>query len=219
MAVISNFGSQSGYGFGASWAIDPNTRRGILVTPGTPGSFPTRDAAEAAARAQTAPSTASAARSGGTPRTPPLRLQNALKALGLTRGDSTLSKIGVDGIIGPATTKAVNYAIAQKYIVMKDFPHADLTLAHVRKFAAGIADHVEAAVKAGGGTFPALPSKKAAGGGGGSVNRAVAFVPPPPETQGFDKKWIWLAVGGVSLLLVLSAAAAAAKRRRAAAAA
>lgn len=216
MAIISNFGAQFGYGFGAAWAIDPNTRRGILVTPGTPGSYPTRDAAEAAARAQTAPSNnvASAARAGGTPRTPPLRLQNALKALGLTRGDSTLSKLKVDGIIGPGTTKAVNYAIEQKYVVMKDFPRPDLTLAHVRKFAAGIADNVETAVKASGGTFPALPSKKVSSG---SVNRAVSYVPPPSEPEA-PRKWIWFAVGGGSLLLLLVAAASAAKRRRAAAA-
>ena len=91
------------------------------------------------------------------PRSAPLRLQNALKALGQLRGDPTLTKIGVDGIIGPKTVAAVNYAISQKYVVMKDFPNPNLTLQHVRQFSAGIAAAVEGAVKAGGGSFPWLP--------------------------------------------------------------
>jgi len=151
------------------------------------------------------------------PRTAPLRLQNALKALGNLHGDSTLTKIGVDGIIGPKTVKAVNYAIAQKYVVMKDFPRPELTLQHVRQFAPGIAAAVESAVKAGGGTFPLIkaPAAVARAGGGGAP--AIPLDVPPAEP---DRKWVWWAVGGVSVLVVLSLVAKAVRgksssRRRA----
>ena len=143
------------------------------------------------------------------PRSAPLRLQNALKALGLLRGDPTLSKIGVDGIIGPKTVKAVNYAIAQKYVVMKDFPRPELKLSHVRQFSSGIAAAVEAAVKAGGGTFPLISTAmttRAPSGGGGGGGRAlpIDLTPTAPEP---DRKWLWWAVGGLGVLVILSIAA------------
>lgn len=145
------------------------------------------------------------------PRSAPLRLQNALKALGLLRGDPTLSKIGVDGIIGPKTVKAVNYAIAQKYVVMKDFPRPELKLSHVRQFSSGIAAAVEAAVKAGGGTFPLIsamttraPSGGGGAGGGGGRALPIDLTPTAPEP---DRKWVWWAVGGLGVLVILSIAA------------
>jgi lysozyme family protein len=139
------------------------------------------------------------------PRSAPLRLQNALKALGNLRGDPTLSKIGVDGIIGPKTVKAVNYAIAQKYVVMKDFPRPELTLQHVRQFSAGIAAAVEGAVKAGGGTFPLVAAASAAPRSSGRASAIPLDIPAPaPEA---DRKWVWWAVGGLGVLVVLSIAA------------
>lgn len=147
------------------------------------------------------------------PRSAPLRLQNALKALGLLRGDPTLSKIGVDGIIGPKTVKAVNYAIAQKYVVMKDFPRPELTLQHVRQFSDGIAAAVEGAVKAGGGKFPLIKAPSVAparGGGGGAPMIPVDIPAAAPEA---DRKWVWWVVGGVGVLAILSIAAKAMRGR------
>jgi LPXTG-motif cell wall-anchored protein len=141
-------------------------------------------------------------------RSAPMRLQNALKALGQLRGDPALTKIKVDGVIGPATVKGVNYAIAQRYVVMKDFPRPELTLQHVRQFSAGLAAAVEGAVKAGGGSFPLISSAPA---------HAKAPVLPPdvlaPDT-GAGTKWVWWAVGGVSVLVVLAIAASAVRKRR-----
>lgn len=140
--------------------------------------------------------------SSSAPRAAPLRLQNALKALGQLRGDPTLTKVQVDGVIGSKTVAAVNYAIAQKYVVMRDFPRPDLTLQHVRQFSAGLAAAVEGAVKSGGGTFPTIPS-----GAGSSRSRSA---PPaalaPIETADVDggHKWVWYVVGGASLLVVLA---------------
>jgi hypothetical protein len=134
-------------------------------------------------------------------RSAPMRLQNALKALGQLRGDPALTKMKVDGIIGPATVKGVNYAIAQKYVVMKDFPRPELTLQHVRQFSAGLAAAVEGAVKAGGGSFPLISSAPA--------HAKISALPPDvltPET-GSDHKWVWWVVGGVSVLAVLGIAA------------
>ncbi len=153
---------------------------------------------------------------GAVPISAPLRLQNALKALGNLRGDPALTKIKVDGIIGPATVKAVNYAIAQQYVVMKDFPRPELTLQHVRKFSAGIAAAIEGAVKAGGGSFPSITAAAARAGaprphaGGGGVP-ALDLTPPAPES---DHKWVWWVVGGVSVLAVLALAASAVKKKR-----
>ena len=155
-------------------------------------------------------------------RSAPLRLQNALKALGNLRGDPALSKIGVDGIIGAKTVKAVNYAIAQKYVVMPSFPRPELTLQHVRQFSAGIATAVEGAVKAGGGSFPlisaSIPTHARGGGGGAGGGGAMTALPEIPTPEA-DRRWIWWAVGGLGVIVVLSIAAKAvggkkASRRR-----
>lgn len=158
------------------------------------------------AMARAVAANAAAAAGGGArasiPRAVPIRLQNALKALGNLRGDPTLSKLAVDGIIGPNTVKAVNYAIAQKYVVMKDFPRPELTLQHVRQFSAGLAAAVEGAVKAGGGSFPLVPTSapSRAKGGGGGVPMTLPEIPPPES----DRKWVWWVVGGVGVLVALS---------------
>lgn len=140
--------------------------------------------------------------------TPAARLQAALKALGNLHGDPALSKLKVDGIVGPGTTKAVNYAIGQKYVVMKDFPRPELTVQHVRKFAAGIAAAVEAAVTAGGGTLVAVKTKSSGAGGGGG-GRPLPTTLAPLEPSGGEPgvpKWVFWTIGGVGALLLLTVA-------------
>jgi len=134
---------------------------------------------------------------------PVRRLQSALKSLGTTKGDPTLTKLKVDGVVGPGTTQAVNYAIAQKYVVMPSFPRPELTVQHVRQFASGIAAAVEAAVRAGGGTLVQVAERapRARGGGAAFVPAAIPDAPPP------DRKWVWWVVGGLGVLVVLSIAA------------
>lgn len=190
MAIIGQFGAANPY---------EDIKQGLVRTAAS------QVAARAQAMATGAPSKA----------TPIARLQNALKAMGTTKGDPALSKLKVDGVVGPATTKAINHAIKQKYVVMASFPRPELTVQHVRQFAQGIADAVEGAVQAGGGTVPAIrKAAPASGGGGGGARAAASYVPPPPEAPEFNKKWIWWAVGGGSILLLLSVAASAAKKRR-----
>jgi hypothetical protein len=146
---------------------------------------------------------------GAAQRSAPMRLQNALKALGQLRGDPALTKIKVDGVIGPATVKAVNYAIAQKYVVMTDFPRPELTLQHVRQFSAGLAAAVEGAVKAGGGSFPTI--RAVAPRSGASAPVIPADVPAPDEG---GHTWVWWIVGGVSVLAVLGIVASMVRGRR-----
>ena len=131
------------------------------------------------------------------------RLQAALKSLGALHGDPELSKLKVDGIVGPGTTKAVNHAIAQKYVVMKDFPRPELTVQHVRQFAAGIAAAVEGAVRAGGGQLVAPKATKPASRG---LPVSLAPLDPSPAADGLPR-WAFYAIGGVGVLLALTVVA------------
>lgn len=142
---------------------------------------------------------------------PVARLQNALRALGATKGDPTLSKLKVDGVVGSGTTKAVNYAIAQHYVVMPSFPRPELTVQHVRQYASGIAAAIESAVMAGGGTLAPIRAAAARSHGGGATAALPADAMAPSD--GSDHKWIWWVVGGVSVLVVLGIAASAVRGR------
>lgn len=206
----------SGAELGA-WAIDPNTRRGIIVPPGTPGSYPTREAAEKAALAQTV-----AARGGGAPAAAPssaaapVQLQNALKALGTMAGDPTLTKLKVDGIIGPNTVKAANYAITKYGPFGPHFQKGNLHIGTVRSYAGGLAQVITQHIQSRGGSVPPPQIKRAVARipSGGGMPASIPEAPPP------DRKWIWWVVGGVSVLVVLAVAtravrgSAPAKRRQ-----
>lgn len=152
-----------------------------------------------AAKASLIPKKAPAAAS------PVARLQNALRSLGVMHGDPTLSKLKIDGVVGPGTTKAVNYAIAQKYVVMPNFPRPELTVQHVRQFAGGLAAAVEGAVRAGGGSLAPIATRapRARSGAGGGVPAAI----PEPLPAEPNRAWVWWAVGGLGVLVVLSIAA------------
>ncbi len=141
---------------------------------------------------------------------PVVRLQNALKALGMTAGDPQLIGIKIDGLVGPATVKATNYALAHFVGATPGFPSANLTALQVRQSAAVLADRVEARTKSSGGTVPAPPKVTVKAR---STSRAPAapFMPaPPPEA---DHRWVFWVVGGVGVLVLLSAATVALKKK------
>ncbi len=140
---------------------------------------------------------------------PVVRLQNALKALGTTAGDSQLMAISVDGVVGPATVKLTNYALAHFVGATPGFPSANLTAVQVKGSAAVLADRVTARVKQSGGSVPApVIAKKRVSRG----SIAPAFMPPPEP----DRRWVFWVVGGVGVLVLLSAATVAIKKRKAA---
>jgi lysozyme family protein len=162
--------------------------------------------------------TISGAASAVTSAPPAAQLQNALRALGVTVGDPALSKLAVDGIIGPNTVKAVNHALANYVGGSAAFPRADLTVTKVRQFAGALAALVIQRVQKSGGAVPETKVQARA-----VVRRPSGLPTPmdePPAPSGFhwEDRYTWWAVGGVSAILVLSIAAAAVKRRRAAAA-
>lgn len=146
---------------------------------------------------------------------PAMLLQNALRALGVAMGDSKLSKLKVDGIIGPGTAKAATYAFAT-YL---NAPNT-MSAAYVQQHVNYLTNQVVAYVQEHGGVVnpPAV----------GSQRRSTysAPLPPIPTTaptpSGFDfsewmsanSKYVWYGVAGFSVLLLLSAVV----RRRGAAA-
>jgi len=131
---------------------------------------------------------------------PAVLLQNALKALGVSRGDPALAKLKVDGIIGPNTVKAANLAFS-KYIGALPSP---LGIDTVRKQADQLAQQVTAYVEAHGGTVPQPPPPAR------RVKNPAVILPPsipsaPAQAIGTtDNKWIWYVVGGVGVLLSLA---------------
>lgn len=196
---------------GSAFGVSPETTEKLTyLSPVTLPYAAIQQARRALRPSQAAAATAPQAVTASPVRSAPLRLQNALKALGILHGDPTLSKIGVDGIIGPKTVKAVNYAIAQRYVVMRDFPRPELALQHVRQFSAGIAAAVEGAVTAGGGKFPLIKAPVARGGGGGAPLIPVDIPAAAPESS---NKWVWWVVGSVGVLAILSIAAKAVRGR------
>jgi len=143
------------------------------------------------------------------PASPVVRLQNALRALGTTAGDPQLTSVSIDGVVGPATVKATNYALANFVGATPGFPKANLTAIQVRQSAAVLADRIEARTKASGGTVPPPPAVTAKSR---AVSHAPAFVPEaPPEP---DRRWVFWVVGGVGTIVLLSAVTIALKKRR-----
>lgn len=141
---------------------------------------------------------------------PAVLLQNALQSLGVARGDATLSKLKVDGVIGPNTVKATNYAISQTG-GSPQFPHSNLTLQQVRSNAGALAAYVAQQVQKAGGTISTPTVVKR------SSNILSTLSPGPigPATTATtpgDNKWVWYVVGGVSILLVLGIVARSVRR-------
>jgi hypothetical protein len=142
---------------------------------------------------------------------PATQLQNALKALGTATGDSTLSKLKVDGVIGPNTVKATNYAFAT-YLGAPNV----MALAYVRQHVVYLAAQVTQYVESHGGVIPTPTSAQKALR---ALRMPVSFTPSSsvassPLSVDGDNRWIWWTVGGGSVLLILALAASAMKKRR-----
>lgn len=147
---------------------------------------------------------------------PAALLQNALKALGVANGDPKLSKLKVDGIIGPGTAKAATYAFAT-YL---NAPNT-MSAAYVRQHITYLTQQVTAYVQEHGGVVlpPSMGSQR--------KSAIISSLPPIPTTApssdsgGFfssiEPKYIWYGVAGFSVLLLLSAAVSGRRRREAAA--
>jgi hypothetical protein len=147
---------------------------------------------------------------------PVVRLQNALRALGVTMGNSMLQSVAIDGVVGPATVRAVNFALANAVGASPMFPHANLTAIQVQQSAYVLADRITARVKASGGTVPdpsgivATMKKHAA-----RISRALApVVSEPSPSEPSDHRWVFWVVGGASVLVLLSVATVALKKKR-----
>lgn len=137
---------------------------------------------------------------------PAALLQNALKALGTANGDTKLSKLKVDGIIGPGTAKAATYAFAT-YL---NAPNT-MSAAYVRQHITYLTQQVVAYVQEHGGVVPPPTT--------GSQRRSTFIAPLPPIPNQpaspataswlpdlpFDQKYLWYGVAGFSVLLLLAA--------------
>lgn len=131
-------------------------------------------------------------------------LQNALKALGVANGDSKLSKLKVDGIIGAGTAKAATYAFAT-YL---NAPNT-MSAAYVRQHVTYLTNQVTAYVQEHGGVVPPVSIPH--------YSSAAAIIAPPiptsptaPPGSGFpniDPKYIYYGIAGFSVLLVLASVA------------
>lgn len=163
--------------------------------------------------ALTAPGTYAFGATAPAPVPPAVRLQNALVAQGVTAGgDTRLTSVQIDGVVGPKTVTAVNVALANYVGATPLFPKANLDLQKVRQYAGALAALVEERVKKSGGTIPA-PEVVKRTPKVSATNIATAALIPAPDAP-HDRRWIFWAVGGVSALVLLAAAANAMKKRR-----
>ena len=132
---------------------------------------------------------------------PPVLLQNALKALGAAHGDSALN-ITVDGIIGPNTVKAVNYALktyvgagpAQAAGLSGRFLNATPTKSDVQQYADTLAQIVTQSVQSAGGTVPPPVVTHSSGGGGKSS--LLPMAPAPVDNTMNNPNLVWVLGGG-----------------------
>ena len=136
-------------------------------------------------------------------------LQNALRALGTTLGDGKLSKLAVDGKIGPKTVQATNYAFAT-YLNAPNKMSQSYIQQHVNYLQGEVTKYVQSH---GGVVLPPVAKVKLA------PIPSLPSIPVPALPSGgsglpFDQKYIWYGVAGFSVLLILSVAANAARRRR-----
>ena len=150
---------------------------------------------------------------------PPVLLQNALKALGDAHGDGALG-IAVDGAIGPATVKAVNYALktyigagpVQNAGLSGRFLNATATKSDVQQYAGTLATIVTAAVKSAGGTIPEPVVSPARSRGSSSASvKSAADNALAADNSMMNPQLVWI-LGGVGLVVVALGFMAARKR-------
>jgi len=133
-------------------------------------------------------------------------------------GDSYLMNVDADGVIGPKTVKAVNYAIDKITGPLPYFSKGNMNVTNTRQYAGGLAQTFISYIKQRGGKILAPPASKARGRGSAPIPLGPSTAGPTSTSTGpsSDNKWIWYVVGGVSVLLVLGIVARSVRRSPAA---
>jgi len=154
---------------------------------------------------------------------PPVLLQNALKALGTAHGDPPLTAVTVDGVIGPKTVVAVNYAL-KTYIgagpvrganLSGRFLNATATKSDVQQYAGTLAALVTGAVRNAGGTIPdPVVTKRSSVSKTSKTSFAPTDVTPAADHSMMNPNLVWVGTGVAIVVVALGFLAA---RRRAAA--
>lgn len=142
----------------------------------------------------------------GAPASAPAQLQNALRALGTMSGDSTLMKLKVDGIIGPQTVKALNYAIQLVGGFPPYFKTPNMNVTNTKQYAGGIATTITQYIQARGGSVPVASVEQH------HQARASSALPPIPTGSTSSggghfefPMWGYWVIGGLSGLVLLNA--------------
>lgn len=161
--------------------------------------------------------------SGGSAGSPPVALQNAIKALGATHGDSALD-ITVDGAIGPGTVKALNHALSAYIgagplkaagLTAPQFMQARVTKADAMKYAGALAAIVANTVRQHGGFVPPPPSVVGSSRSSSAMrSKAEALIQDNSQTASAHPYLVWI-VGGVALLVAFVGFTAAKRRANA----
>ncbi len=132
-----------------------------------------------------------------------------------TRTGTAPSTSSIDGVIGPATVKAMNHALSAYIgagplqaagLTAPQFLQARLTKADIQRYAGALAALVATAVRQQGGTIPPPPEVHGGGGGGGSrassaAAQAAANAPLPDGSS--HPNMLWFVIGGAVLVLGL----------------
>lgn len=138
------------------------------------------------------------------------QLQHALKVLGDTTGDSQLSRLKVDGVIGPNTVAALNYA----FKTYGGSTKLDWTTTDVRKSGLSLVDIVSSVVHQQGGTVSKPAGKKRSGASAADIIAAQQAAAVPGSFLDTHPNLVWYGIAGVGIVLALGFMSA--RRRRAA---
>lgn len=153
--------------------------------------------------------TLSGASFGASKTGPAGQLQHALKVLGQTTGDSALTKVQVDGVVGTKTVTALNYA----FKTYGGSERTDWTVPEVKKAALSLSDIVVSVVRQQGGTVD-KPKKKGSSSASAADIIAAQQASKVSAYNAFTENpnLAWWVLGGA--LVVVSLGFAAAKKRR-----
>lgn len=137
------------------------------------------------------------------------QLQHALKVLGDTTGDSQLSKLKVDGVVGPNTVSALNYA----FKTYGGSGRTDWTVADVHKSGLALVDIVSSVVRQQGGTVAKPSAKKRSSSSAADIMAAQAAAVPGSFLD-THPNLVWYGIAGAAVVLALGFMSARRKRSR-----